>query len=151
MLGDEGGSALVELAVVLSIVGVPMLLGTVYTASLLYDSSEVASAAHAGAVYGMTGSNAASDNANIIAAAQAEASDFGANLTVTPTLFYACASAVGGTQYSTAAAASAACASSHALQFIQVVASVPVTPLGSVPGMQKTVTLSSASVMVVQE
>ncbi len=150
-LRDEGGGALVELAVVLSIVGVPLLLGTVYTASLLYDSIEVSNAAHAGALYGMVGHNDAADGPGITAAARGEATDFGANLVVTPTVFYACASAVDGAQYATAAAASSPCASSHTLQFIQVVASVPVTPLGSVPGMQHTVNLSSTSIMMVQE
>src|ERR1035438_7484561 len=47
------GSAILELALVLSFLGVPLLLGTIETGVLLFNYSEIANAAHVGAVYGM--------------------------------------------------------------------------------------------------
>ena len=87
-------------------------------------------------------------------AAQAEAADFGTNVTVTPTSYYSCSNAVDGTQYSTEAAASAVCpanASNHYLQFVKVVSSMTINPPVQCPGLPKTWTLTGASVMEVQE
>ena len=150
---DESGSALVELAVVLGVLGVPLVLGTLYTSTLLLDDIEISNAAHAGALYGMQSIGSAADTAGIIAAAQSEATDFGTRLTVTGTIYYACSSAEGGTQYTTQAAAAAACTggTNHPLEFIQVTASAPVTPVASVPGLPTSLTLSSTSVMEVEE
>jgi Flp pilus assembly protein TadG len=151
-LRDDAGSALIELALMLSLVGVPLMLGTVYLATIFRASIEIANAAHAGALYGMRSSTYAEDTSYIISAAQAEASDFGTALSVTPTVFYACSNAEGGTQYATPALANAACTGSvHSLEFIQVVASATVTPLGSIAGMPGSITLSNTSVMEVQE
>jgi Flp pilus assembly protein TadG len=152
-LHDDRGSALVELGLMLSFLGVPLLLATVYFATLLLDDIEIANAAHAGAMYGMESSTFAEDTANIIAAARAETSRFGSNLAVTPSIFYACSTAISGTQYSTQSAANTACTggSSHALEFIQVTASASIAPPGSFPGWSNPVTLSSTSVMEVEE
>jgi Flp pilus assembly protein TadG len=148
---DETGSALVELALTMSLLGVPLLLATVHFSILLMDSMVIANAAHAGAEYGMANSGNANETTYITAAAQEDASGLGTTLTVTPTVFYACSAGIGGTQYTTQTAAATACTSSHALEFVQVVASAAVTPVLSVPGLAKTVTLSSTSVMEVQE
>jgi Flp pilus assembly protein TadG len=152
-LGDDAGAALVELALMLSVLGVPMLLATVYFAVLLMDNVDVSNAAHAGAMYGMTSSTYAADNQGIAEAAQAESSRFGTKLTVTPSLYFACSNAVGGTQYSTPAAANAACTggSSYVLEFVQVLASASVTPPGGFKGLPKTLTLSGVSIMQVAE
>jgi Flp pilus assembly protein TadG len=152
-LGGDAGSALVELGLMLGLVGVPLLLSTVYFSMLLLDNVEVSNAAHAGAMYAMTGSTFAEDTSNIVAAAQAETSRFGSNLTVTPTIYYACSAAIGGTQYTTQAAANAACTGgvNHSLEFVQVLVSAPVTPPGSFPGFPKTYTLTSKSIMEVEE
>jgi Flp pilus assembly protein TadG len=152
LLRDDAGSALVELAVMLAILGVPLLLAAAHFAILLTDSIIVANAAHAGAEYGMQSATFAGDTAYIQTEAQDD-SGMGSNLTVTPTVFYVCSSAIGGTQYSTNVAASAACSggNNHALEFIQVVASATVTPAVRVPGFADTVTLSSTSTMEVEE
>jgi Flp pilus assembly protein TadG len=152
-LRNEAGSALVELAVMLSVVGVPLFAGTVYIATLLHYSIEVSNAAHTGAMYGMTSSTFAQATSGITTAAQSEAPDFGTNLTVTPTIFYACSTALAGTQYSTQSAANTACTggTNHALEFVQVNTSGSVTPLGSVPGMSKRFTLTAVSIMEVEE
>lgn len=154
MLHDEGGSALVELALVLSIFFPPLLLGVVDMSTVLFSSIEITNAAHTGALYGMTSLASASETSGIQSAAQADAPDFGTNLLVTPTIFYACSASEGGTQYTTTTAAAAACpanAANHYLEFVQVVASTTVTPPFKCPGFPATFNLSSTSVMEVEE
>jgi hypothetical protein len=138
---------------VLAFFGVPLLLGTTAVSILLFNYIEIENAAHASAVYGMRSSTFASDNSGMIAAGQAEASDLGANLTVTPSNYYACSSALGGTQYSTQGAANSACSggSNHSLQFVQVTASAVITPPAQLPGLPASFTLQSVSVMEVEE
>jgi hypothetical protein len=122
-------------------------------ATLIYGSIEVSNAAHAGAMYGMQNATLAGESSGITAAAQTEASDFGANLTVTPTTYYACSAALGGTQYSTQSAATAACTGSgnHSLEFVQVAVSAPVTSPFNCPPLPASFTLRSISVMEVEE
>ncbi len=150
-LRDESGSALIELALTMSLIGVPLLLATVHFSILLIDATIISNAAHAGAEYGMTSATYASDTAYIITAAQDDASGLGATLNVIPTVFFACSNAIGGTQYATQSGATNGCVSGHALEFIKVVASATVTPVLSVPGLANSVTLSSTSVMEVEE
>jgi hypothetical protein len=150
---DEAGSAVVELGLTLAILGVPLFVGTSYFGVLLIDQIEVANAAHAGAMYAMTSSTFAEDSSNIVAAAQAETNRFGSSLNVTPSIYYACSNAISGTQYTTQALANTNCTGSttHSLEFISVTASASVTPPGSFPGFASTVTISSTSVMEVEE
>ena len=153
-LSNSSGNASVELALAFSFIITPLMLGTTEVAFLVYDSIEVSNAATAGAMYGMISSTLASNTSGIQAAAQAEASDFGTSLTASPTVYYACSAALGGTQYSTQAAAAAACpanASNHYLQFIQVNSTASVTPPVRIPGLPTTWTLRGQSVMEVQE
>ena len=151
-LNDTVGSAIVELALVLSFFGVPLLLGTIETSILLFDYSETANAAHVAAVYGMRSSTFASDTLGIIAAGQAEAYDLGNSLTITPTIYYTCSSALNGTRYSDQADANSACTgSSHSLQFVQVNASTVITPPVNLPGLPANFTVQSVSVMEVEE
>lgn len=150
----EEANATVELAVAFSFLLTPIMLATTATAFMIYDSIEVSNAAHAGAMYGMISSTLAGDTAGITKAAQAEAGDFGANLTVTPTVYYACSAAINGTKYSTQSAAASACpanASNHYLQFVQVATSTTVDSPVKVPGMPGSFTLHGLSVMEVQE
>jgi hypothetical protein len=150
---QESGSAVIELALTLSLVGLPLLFGTIYAGVLMFDQIEIANAAHAGAMYGMQSSTYASDTAGMTSAAQAEASDLASGLLVTPTIFYACSAAIDGTQYTTQSDATTACTggSNHALEFVKVTASYTATPFASIPGMQRSVALSSVSVMEVEE
>ncbi len=153
-LRDEAGNAALELALTFGIFALPLMVGGSELASVIYDSIELSNCAHAGAMYGMMSSTFAADTAGIQKAAQAEAADFGTSVTVTPTSYYACSSAVDGTQYATEAAAAAVCpanASNHYLQFINVVSTVTITPPAQLPGLPKTWTLHGSSVMEVQE
>lgn len=156
-LRGEGGDALIELAVLFSVLGVPLMVGTVQMGMLAYYSVEIASAANAGALYGMQDSADASSSAGITSAARAEAADFGTHLTVTPTTFYACTKAVTGTQYPTGsytqAQAQSHCTGSgnEALEFVQVIASASMTPLIHCPGLPSSYTLTDTSVMEVEQ
>jgi Flp pilus assembly protein TadG len=156
-LGGESGNALVELALVFALLGIPMLLGTVEMGTVVYDSVEISNAANAGALYGMQNATDAASSAGITTAAQAEAPDFGSSLTVTPTTFYMCTSAVGGAEYSTGsytqAQATAKCSGTgnHALEFLQVLTSATATPPVHCPGLAKTFTLGGTSVMEVEQ
>jgi Flp pilus assembly protein TadG len=156
-LRDDHGDALIELAVLFSLVGLPLLLGTVQMGFLVYDSVEISNAANAGALYGMQTSGYAASSAGITSAAQAEAADFGTKLTVTPTTYYACTNAVNGTQYPTSsytqAQATAKCTGTGnaALEFIQVLTSASVTPAIHCPGLPATYTLTGTSVMEVEQ
>ncbi|MES2390230.1 MAG: TadE family protein [Acidobacteriota bacterium] len=153
LVDDESGSSLIELAFILGIFGPLLLFGTVDIATAVYASIEIESAAHAGAMYGMTSSTYASNTSGIQTAAQAEAADFGTNLTVTSTVYYACSSNIAGTQYTTSAAATTACTGSgnHSLAFVKVTTSAPVTPALRLPSLPATYTLTSVSIMEVEE
>jgi Flp pilus assembly protein TadG len=156
-LGGESGNALVELALALSFLGIPLLLGTAEMGYAVYDSVEICNAASAGALYGMQNSTDAASSSGITTAAQAEAPDFGTNLTVTPTVYYACSLAAGGTQYPVAqyslAQAAAKCTGTgnHPVEFIQVLTSATATPPVHCPGLPKTFTLGGTSVQVVEQ
>ena len=149
----ERGSAVVELALTLGVFGAPLLLGTLTLVNVIYCSIEVANAAHAGAVYGMVSSTYAGDTSGIRSASQEEASDLGGYLTVSPTTYYACSTALGGMQYSSQSAATSACSGSgnHPLQFVQVVVSATIVPAFHFPKLPSTFTLTNTSVMEVLE
>jgi Flp pilus assembly protein TadG len=149
----DNGNALVELALLMSLFGAPMLLGTAEVGFLVYDSIEATNAAHAGAMYGMISSTFAADSAGVRSAAQAEAPDIGSTLTVTPTIYYACSAAVDGTQYSSQSTANAACSgtSNHSLEFIQVATTATFASPIRVPGLPANLTIGGGSIMEVQE
>jgi Flp pilus assembly protein TadG len=150
---EESGDSLVEMALSISLIGLPLLVGTVELGTMRYGSIEVSNAAQAGAEYGMMSSTFAADSAGIVSAAQGEASDFGANLSVTPTVYFACSQSVGGAQYPTQSAANAACTGTlnHSLEFVQVSTSTTVTPPIRCPGLASSYTLVGLSVMEIEE
>jgi Flp pilus assembly protein TadG len=155
-LRSDSGSALVELALIVSFLGIPLLVGTAEMGILVYSSIEVSNAAHAAAMYGMQSLTFASNTAGMTTVARAEATDFGTAMTVTPTTYYACSNAVGGTQYTGVTAqltATLACtlSLSHALEFVQVTTNVSVTPSIRLPGLPSTFTLTGSSVMEVEQ
>jgi Flp pilus assembly protein TadG len=153
MRSSETGSAVVEVAFVLAVFGPLLILGTAEAGSLVYASIEVSNAAHAGALYGMRSSTYASDTAGMTSAAQQEAVDFGTKLNATPTTFYACSAALGGTQYATQSAATNACTGSgnHALQMVQVNVSMTFTPAIHLPAFASSFSLTATSVLEVAE
>jgi Flp pilus assembly protein TadG len=154
ILKDTSGGVALEFAFAFSLFGAPLMLGASQVAWLVYDSIELSNCAHAGAMYGMMSATFAADSTGIQNAAQSDANDFGSNVVVTPSSYYACSNAVDGTQYATESAASAVCpanTSNHYLQFVKVVANMTVTPPVHFPGLPQTLTLTRTSVMEVQE
>jgi len=93
----ESGNALVELALVFALLGIPMLLGTVEMGTAVYDSVEISNAANAGALYGCRTQPTRRAARESQRQRRPKRPEFGTNLTVTPTTFYVCTSAVGGT------------------------------------------------------
>lgn len=152
-LRSDAGSALIELAVYLSLIGVPLLIATDYYGTQIIDQIDIDNAAYAGAIYGMRSSTYADDGTGITDAAQADSSIFGSNLTVTSSAVYACSLNLAGTQYSTPTAATTACTGTNnfVLQLVIVTASASVTPALTVPGLPRSRTLSSRVVMEVEE
>src|ERR1700761_5523321 len=154
VLTGSTGSASLELALMFSFVGAPLMLGAASAGFMVYDSIEVSNAAHAVVQYGSMSSPFASHTAGIQTAAQNEATDLGSSLSVTPTTYYACSQAIAGTQYSTQAAAGAVCpanATNHYLQFIQVNTTAIVQSPVHISGLAQSWTLQGSSVMEVQE
>jgi Flp pilus assembly protein TadG len=150
----EGGSALVELALVVAVLGVPLLLGVAQMGVLVYDSIEVSDAANAGALFGMQNSTDAVDNTNMTTAARKDAPEFGANLGVSPSTYWVCALAVTGTQSAGAngnQTLSCTGTGNHALQFVQVSTSVTVTPFIHCPGLPPSFLLTGQAAMEVEK
>jgi Flp pilus assembly protein TadG len=156
LLCCESGNALVELTVLVAILGVPLLLGTAEIGLMVYDSIEISNAARAGTAYAMQSSTFASNTSGIITAAQADASDFGTRLTVTPLVYYACSNSITGTQYTgtnAQANATSACVggTNHPIQFVQVTTSITITPHIHCPGLPTSFPITSSSVTEVQQ
>jgi Flp pilus assembly protein TadG len=153
LLRTEAGGALVETAMCISLMCAPLLIGTLEAGVALYDSIEVSNAAHAGTAYGMMSSTFAASSSGMIAAAQGEAPDLGSLLSVTPTTYFACSQAIGGTQYTSQTAANSACtgSSNHSLEFVQVITSAAVPMPFTVPGLPSKFNLTATSVMEVEE
>src|ERR1035437_109276 len=117
-LRDTAGQSLVELALLLPIF-VVLLLGAAKFGILLYDSIEVSEAARAGVAYGSQSAATAGNTALM----QSAATNDGPNvpgLAATAKQFWSCSKAP-ATQYSSAAAAAAACPNGyHVLNYVQV-------------------------------
>lgn len=155
-LACQRGSALLEVALIVSIFGIPLLIGTSEMGFLAYYSMEVSDAAYAGASYGMNSTTYAANASGITSAAQTEAPDFGSGLAVTTSTYYACSLALAGTQYTGSNAqanANAGCtgATNHAVQLVSVQTSATVTPQVHCPGLPSTFTVTGFSVMEVEQ
>jgi len=148
---SDNGAALVELALLISFLLMPLLLAIVDMGTLVYASIEISNSGYAGAMVGMENSAQAQNNAEMTTAAQAEASDFAAaNVKVTPSAYYACNTTQNGTQYATESAGNAGCISpSYPLEFVQVVVNVPVNIPFHCWGIPATMTLHGQSVIQV--
>jgi Flp pilus assembly protein TadG len=156
MLRDDSGSALIELAFIVALLGLPLVLGTTEMGVLVYDSIEISNAAYVGASFAMQSVTNAENTSGITSAAQADAPEFGTSLTVTPTTYYVCATALGGTQYTgtnAQANATSACTGSgnSAVEMVQVTTSALVKPFLHAPGLASTFTFSGTSVAEVEQ
>jgi Flp pilus assembly protein TadG len=151
-LRGDSGSALWELALIISFLGVPLLLGTADIATLCYDAIEVQNAANAGAMFAMYSTGDASSTTGIMHNAQNEAPDFGTNLTVTSSESWLCILNMSAVPYTTQAAATAACtgAGNAPATLVTVQTSATVTLPFPVPGLASSYPLVGNSVQMVQ-
>jgi Flp pilus assembly protein TadG len=117
------------MGLIVALFAAPLLLGTAEVAQIVYDAAEIQEAANAGAAYGMTSATLAASTTGITSAAQADAPDFGTNLSVASTTYWVCATSVTGTHYTSQTSATSACTGSYnaPLEFLQVKTSDNVT------------------------
>jgi Flp pilus assembly protein TadG len=138
---NDGGQALVELALTVSFFSV-LLLGAAEFAQLAYAAIEVSNAARAGVAYGSQSSATASN----LAAMQTAATNDGANVSglhATASEFWSCSNAP-STQSSTPPTCTAG---NHLLNYVKVTTTATVTPLIHVPGLPATYTLNGLAIM----
>lgn len=159
---NERGSALLELAIVVPVIFLPLMLAAVDLGVIASDSIQISSAAHAGALYGMQGTCCVLQTSLMQTAAQNEAPSFGTNLIVTPTSYYACSASQASPTWANAqnvidstslAAARATCTgvNGHVLAFVKVTTSAAAPMPFHCCGIAATITLSGKSVMEVEE
>jgi Flp pilus assembly protein TadG len=156
LVRGELGSSMVELALVVSLLGTPLLLGTGEMGLVVYDSIEVSNAASAGAYYAMQSSTFAGNTTGISTAAKAEAADVSNSLSVTSSTYYACSAAIAGTQYTgtnAQADATSGCTGTgnHPLEFVKVTVSDTITPGIRLPSLAGSFALSRTAVMEVEQ
>jgi Flp pilus assembly protein TadG len=142
LLRNEDGASLVELALVFPIF-VLFLLGSVDFGRAYYLSTEVAGAAHSGALYG---SRNPTDTAGMETAATDDAPDV-PNLSVqTPT--YGCECADGSSYSASCATTPSSCPNNIGVVYVvNVTASAVYTPLLKFPGFNNSLTFYSFASM----
>jgi Flp pilus assembly protein TadG len=156
MRGEEG-SSLVEMAVVLSFLFVPLVVGIVGFGMLVYDSIEVSHAAHEGASYASQAFRAnsgftAASFANITTYAESAEPNIPASALTTNPVTLACSCLGAGstalaTGKCTAATAAADCSGATPNLFITVTTQANVTPIFnmSIFGLPSTVQFNGVS------
>jgi len=141
---SENGSSLVETALILSILGPPLLLGTVQIGGVLNSSIEISNAAHAGAAYAAQyyiqhTSSSLPPQTNVVTAVQNEAPELmrmlapSTNLTVN--MSTGC-----GTGVATAGNSLPSC-SPGVQPFVQVTTEASVSPIIRFPGLPGAMTI----------
>lgn len=140
---DENGASLVEMAFMLPLF-VLLLFGGVDFGRGFYMVTEVAGAAHAGAVYG---SQNPTDTSGMTTAAQDAAPDV-PNLSVT-TPTYGCECAIASSTYvaSCPTASKPACTSSNLVYLVTVTVTATYTPLFKWPGIPSSMPFSTTAQM----
>jgi Flp pilus assembly protein TadG len=149
MCGNRG-SSLVELAVIMTFLFPPMLLGTVEFGGLVYGSIEVSNAAHAGAAYAAQSYMASSETpavlptqAEVTAAAINDSPEL-QNMLQSGSTFTATMATGCGAGAATAGNTVPVCVGT-ALPYVQVTASATVVPLVKLPGFSGPFTLSNTA------
>jgi Flp pilus assembly protein TadG len=140
LLRRESGSALVELALIVPILMVP-IFAAVDFGRAFYLAQEVASAAHAGAEYGAQNPT---DTTGMKAAAQAAAPDVTGLSIATPTYGCECAN---GSSFNANCSTTPTCTGSNPVYLVSVTASVSYVPLIKWPGIPNPISISTTSKM----
>ncbi len=156
VLGEDRGSALIELSLVMPLF-VLLTLGWVDFARMAYFSIEASNAARAGVAYATQGTAFASNTSGIQAAADNDAPNLtsAATLAVTSNTVCQCDNAgtftTIGTTASACAAASSSCLSpSRVISYVQVNTSAQVSTICAYPGVPSVLTVRGQAIMRVK-
>jgi Flp pilus assembly protein TadG len=145
---SESGAALVETALVLSLLGPPLLLGTVEIGGALNASIEMSNAAYAGAAYAAQyyiqhSSSALPTTTQVTSAAQNEAPELlnalAPSTSLTVNMYTGC-----GTGSPTAGNSVPSC-STGVIPYVKVTTQASVSPLIRAPGLTNLLTISGAA------
>jgi Flp pilus assembly protein TadG len=139
---DECGASIVEMAFLLPIL-LLLLIGLIDFGRAYYLSTEVSSAASAGALYGCQNTAAAQDTTGIKSAAIADAPNV-SGLTV-PTVSVVCECS--GSTASVSCTTPGCSSSSHMIEWLTVGTSATYKPLFPYPGIPSSITLSGQATM----
>jgi len=146
---DEGGSALVEMAVVMPVL-VMLLVGAADLARVFYYAMELTTAARAGAQYGSYNSATVTETANITAAAQNAAPNISPITVIlaTPPGVCQCALDDGTGQPWAAVACTATCPSGrHIVEYITVQSQKTFTIISRFLPINRNITLTRSATM----
>ncbi len=145
-LGDEQGYSLVEVSLLVSFFGVPLLLGVVEMGRMAYAGIEVSNAARAGAAFASQSVADSADTSDTTTAATNEASDI-RGVTVTQNAFCVCSSSPSTTVTCSSVTTSCTGSGNHGISFVQVNTAATLNPLFRFPGLPTSVTLKGDATM----
>ena len=140
----QSGQALVETALVITIILMPLLAATVELGRVVYAANEVSNAAKTAAQYGSRSTGFASDTTGMLIAAQAETSDFTTAAQVTfvsgyPHVSYICSDGSAATGLSTDCTTTTPPA--HLEEILTVMTQATVSPMIHLPLLPQSYTL----------
>ena len=145
-LRGDAGNSLVEVSLLVSFFGVPLLLGVTEVGRIAYSAIEVSNAARAGAAFASESVSTSTDTTDTKQAALNEASDI-TGMTVTQSTVCVCSSAPGTTVTCSSSATTCSPAPNHAIQFVQVNTSLTINPIFHMPSLPSSITLKGQETM----
>jgi Flp pilus assembly protein TadG len=145
-LGNEQGYSLVEVSLLVSFFGVPLLLGVVEMGRLAFAGIEVSNAARAGAAFASQNSADSADTTDTTNAATNEANDV-QGVTVTQNTFCVCSNSPSTAVTCSSVTTSCTGSGNHGISFVQVNTAATVNPIVHFPGLPTTVTLRGDATM----
>ena len=149
-LRQETGNSLVEVSLLISFFGVPLLLGVAEIGRVAYAGIEVSNAARAGAAFASQNTSDSTDNVDTKQAALNEASDLNGMTVSNPTITCFCANAPTTAVTCSSAATTCANNSSHAISFVTVNTSLSLSPIFHIPSLPSSFSLVGQQTMRIQ-
>jgi Flp pilus assembly protein TadG len=145
---SECGQSLVELALTFPVL-IALLIGAMEFGRLAYATVELASAARAGAAYGIQNPVTFADTTGIAAAVTNDSPDISSFSPVTVSTFSCTCS--DGTAVTCATAATLCVGTAHIIKTLQVKVTATISPSFHVPGLPTSYKLAGQSIMQAQE
>ena len=146
-LSGEQGYSLVEVGLLVSFFGVPLLLGAVEMGRLAYAGIEISNAARAGAAFASQSAADSTDTTDTTTAATNEAYDVEGMTVTAPITFCVCSNAPTTNVTCSSVATSCTGSGNHGISFVQVNTAATLNPVFRFPGLPSTVTLRGSSTM----